>query len=51
MPTDDFAGAIAHAEYEFEYYFRFDKKGIFIGSTAYLANSVRHLTREKVAQD
>jgi len=48
---DDFAGAIAQAEYEFEDYFRFDKKGIFIGSTAYLANSARHLTPEKVAQD
>ncbi|WP_445245751.1 hypothetical protein [Microcoleus sp. OTE_8_concoct_300] len=53
---DDFAGAIAEAECEFEDNFRpFDRpegrKEFCIGSTAYLADCVAHLTAEEIDRD
>jgi len=52
---DDFAEAIAEAECEFEDNFRpFDRQGrndFCVGTTAYLAGSVAHLTPEEIARD
>ncbi|MEG4087636.1 hypothetical protein [Microcoleus sp. POL10_C6] len=36
---DDFAGAIGEAECELEDKFRFDRDGVFLGTTASLAGS------------
>lgn len=55
---DDFAEAMAfrpasygQAEYEVEDKFRFDREGVFLGSTASLAGAVAHLTVEEIDRD
>lgn len=48
---DDFAGAIGQAECELEDKFRYDREGVFLGTTAHLAGSVAHLTAEEIDRD
>lgn len=48
---DDFAGALGEAECELEDKFRFDRNGVFLGTTAYLAGCVAHLTAEEITRD
>lgn len=45
---DDFARAIGQAEYEVEDKFRFDREGVFLGTTASLAGAITHLTAEEI---
>ncbi|MEG4397080.1 hypothetical protein [Microcoleus sp. BROC3] len=55
---DDFAGAMAfrpasygQAECQLEDKFRFDREGVYLGTTASLAGAVAHLTAEEIDRD
>ena len=48
---DDFAGGIGKAECELEDKFRFDREGVYLGTTASLAGAIAHLTAEEIDRD